>query len=184
LATVFTELHSDNVIQAYTFNGAGRGQVDPSIEYAGKTGVAALVGAFKDKLVAAGIEPWRDTTSNIYIKPSYASALYEVSQQFHLSGVASSPGAVLGADFAQKIIQLFGHATHDDAEYVANSGLHGVATALFVEDQPNVEGAAGYTPRFEWFTKLLDGDFGNTHSLTLVVDSLALTTCYRGPRPT
>jgi tripartite-type tricarboxylate transporter receptor subunit TctC len=123
--------------------------------------------------VAAGIEPWRDT-SNIYIKPSYASALYEVSQQFHLSGVASSPGAVLKADFAQKIIQLFGHATHDDAEYVANSGLHGVATALFVEDQPNVEGAAGYTPRFEWFTKLLDGDFGNTHSLTLVVDSLAL----------
>ncbi|MGQ0571795.1 MAG: calcium-binding protein, partial [Armatimonadota bacterium] len=87
----------------------------------------------------------------------------------------SSPGTTVGFDTAALpfIDQVYGHATHDDAEYVANSGIHAPVTPIFIEDQPEVEGfprlpfAADVTARF-------DGDFGNTHSLTLVVDSLAL----------
>jgi hypothetical protein len=59
-----------------------------------------------------------------------------------------------------------GQATHNDQLYVANSGIHATPTTIFIEDQPNVDGLGGLFGQ--------SGSFGTTHSITLLVDSLAL----------
>jgi pimeloyl-ACP methyl ester carboxylesterase len=78
------------------------------------------------------------------------------------------------------ITQLFGHANHNDFEVTANSGLHAAATSIFIEGQPFIEGNAGQLPFAPELTaaRASQGDFGNTHSLTLIIDSLALMEAY------
>ncbi|MEO7860995.1 MAG: hypothetical protein ABIU05_11210, partial [Nitrospirales bacterium] len=49
---------------------------------------------------------------------------------------------------------------------MANSGIHAQPTTIFIEDQPNVAGLGGLFGQ--------SGSFGTTHSITLLVDSLAL----------
>ena len=69
------------------------------------------------------------------------------------------------------ITQLVGHASHGDQELVANTGNHATQTSVFIEDQPNVDGFGGFFG--------LNGDFGTTHSMTLIVDSLALQEAFQ-----
>jgi Ca2+-binding RTX toxin-like protein len=68
-----------------------------------------------------------------------------------------------------------GHATQGDTEYVANSGIHAAETRVYIEDQPNLDGFAGFFGA--------NGDFGTTHSITLLVDSLALQELFQTLSP-
>lgn len=69
-----------------------------------------------------------------------------------------------------KITSLFGRADTDDAEYTANSGFHGKEVSVFIEDQPNWTKDGGFFLSPSDATTA--GDFGTTHSITLLHDSL------------
>src|SRR4051812_19386653 len=114
LATVFTELHTDDVQHTYNFNSAGRGQFDRN-----SGGLADLVEFFRTHL--------GDSVSqtNVYADVQYLAAVEATRQAFDTRG-ASLPEGSTGLEFQAdlKISQLFGHATHGDTEWVANSGIH------------------------------------------------------------
>jgi hypothetical protein len=74
------------------------------------------------------------------------------------------------------ITQIVGHASHGDTEYVANSGNHAAETGVFIEDQPNFDNFGGFLGA--------SGAFGTTHSITLIVDSLALQELFQAIAPT
>jgi len=116
---------------------------------------------------------------NLYPDARYRWALYATKQKF----APEQPGtSARGQDITldsgafAKITQLFGHANFGDKEVTANSGVHAPTTAIFVESQPFLEGAAGKLPFAPELTDFLTGkgDFGNTHSLTLAIDSRGL----------
>ena len=65
-----------------------------------------------------------------------------------------------------KITSLYGKGVFFDPELVANTGYHPEAQAIYVEDQPLFRGQAGL-----WG---LAGDFGETHSIALLIDSLTV----------
>lgn len=93
----------------------------------------------------------------------------------HLSPLLNpfSPPRTDGA-FA-KITQLFGHATSGvDTEVVANSGVHGPVTPILIEGQPLLEG----------LNQERELQYGNSHSITLLVDSLALQELFQTVDPT
>jgi Ca2+-binding RTX toxin-like protein len=185
LATVFTELFTDKVRNAYLFNAPGRGYINESASYKGSTGIAALLDFASDRLHEEGVQ-WEalPTSTNIYQQTmssganwtSFANQFY---QAFANSGVTIPPsnsGQLIGGAAGQKLITIYGRATHDDTEYVANSGYLGAnKNPLFIEDQPALEGTGGQLPIFANFTAdKLKGDFGNTHSLILIVDTLSI----------
>jgi len=201
LATIFTELHATDTDVAfghtYTFNGAGRGHIDGTgaTEAERIRGMLALFTSIvqdPDNALpyttaddpayiaasgrGAGWNPFlAGSSENAYLDPRYELAKQVVLSQYETSAVnlfnLAPPGEV-GADPAfQNITQLFGHATHNDQEYVANSGVHGPTTSILVEDQPDLDGFGGFFG--------LSGDFGTTHSIVLIQDSLALTELYQ-----
>jgi hypothetical protein len=178
LATIFTELHVNEIAHTYTFNGAGHGTI------AGGTSglsdgarIAAMLEFFSDQLMSQGVEEQSfasGATGNLYTDSRYQAALHTVLSQYQLASralwdIPRSDGA-----FA-KITQLVGHATHGDTEYVANSGIHAAETAVFIEDQPDFDGFGGFFGA--------NGDFGTTHSLTLIVDSLAVQELFQSVAP-
>ena len=60
------------------------------------------------------------------------------------SGYPGIPGAPTLVQ--SQFTNLFGHATHNDVEYVANGGIHvgpGQTPYIFIEDQPNIEAWIG-----------------------------------------
>ena len=59
-----------------------------------------------------------------------------------------------------------------------------VTIPIFIEDQPDIEGWGGKWPIAPETTEGISGDFGNTHSLALVVDSLAVMNTFMGIDPT
>ena len=163
LATVFTELHVNDVEHTYNFNSPGRGRFD-----ARSGSLQDLVDFFRAKLGGSV------SATNVYSDARYVAALEATRQEFDTRGVALAPGEaglLLSADI--RISQLFGHATHGDTEWVANSGVHATnLEPIFIEDQPDVQGLV-----FESIEKIFRGiknDFGTTHSITLIADSLAL----------
>ena len=83
---------------------------------------------------------------------------------YDTDGVSSFPGEVGTSPAFTKITQLYGLATTGDLTVVANSGVHAAAIPLFIEGQPLVAGLP--------FPDLVES--GNTHSMTLIVDSLAV----------
>ncbi|MBX9659536.1 MAG: hypothetical protein K2X00_13280 [Nitrospiraceae bacterium] len=126
------------------------------------------------------IDPnWNPFTSgnpeNIYTDARYTAALQAVLSQYSTTPSLLPPGEIgIGPGF-NKITQLYGHATNNDPEYVANSGVHAQATPIFIEDQPNLDGFGGLFGD--------NGDFGTTHSIILMVDSLALTELFQKVTP-
>ncbi len=105
-------------------------------------------------------------TGNIYSEQWYEGVRGETVFQYHPTNSFLPPGEVgIGPGF-DKITQLVGQATHNDESFVANSGVHAQAISLFIEDQPNADGFGGLFHQ--------SGSFGTTHSMTLLVDSLAL----------
>ncbi|WP_447859842.1 calcium-binding protein [Nitrospira calida] len=203
LATIFTELHyNDSDIafgHTYTFNGAGRGHItgagateaerihemirlftaivqdpDRALPYTTADDPAYLAAS----AAGAGWNPFtQGSLENAYLDPRYALAKQIVLSQYDTTGLSASPapGEVGTSEAFQQITQLFGHATHNDSEYVANRGVHGAATAIFIEDQPDLDGFGGFFG--------LNGDYGTTHSIILMVDALALMELFQTVNP-
>lgn len=118
-----------------------------------------------DQLAGQTFHPFaQGNTGNVYSDARYLWAKEVISAQF--GPLSAAAGDIPRTDGAFSLItQIVGHATQGDTEYVANSGNHAPETSVFIEDQPDLDGFGGFfgTP----------GDFGTTHSITLIVDSLA-----------
>ena len=206
LATVFTELHATEIQHTYTFNGPGRGivtgisgQSDPPNPLDAAP-IQAMLTRLTEVLrnpeaAPAPVEgdPFADiftqakalhdadpswnpfgagSAANLYQDPRYVWARHAMGLDYATSAVSQTE--VQGGAF-DLITQLVGHATHGDQELVANSGIHAVPTTVFIEDQPNLDGFGGFFG--------LNGDFGTTHSITLIVDSLALMEAFQTVDP-
>jgi Ca2+-binding RTX toxin-like protein len=178
LATVFTELHEDEIQHTYTFNGAGRGEIaggTPGLSDGAR--IAEMVEYFADQLRNQGLgeQPFASgATGSLYTDSRYQTALHAVFSQYQTTSRALSDIPRTDGAFA-KITQLVGHATHGDTEYVANSGIHAAETRVFIEDQPNLDGFGGFFGA--------SGDFGTSHSITLLVDSLATQELFQTVAP-
>ncbi|MEC4890329.1 MAG: calcium-binding protein [Nitrospira sp.] len=199
LATVFTELHETEVAHTYIFNGAGRGHVNGAGASlaAEEARIQAMLSYFRQVLsdpdaanatfsrdnpiyeaasashaADPGWDPFDQGAANFYSDPRYQWAKAATLAQFDTEGTASIELTtnLLGepkslGPFA-KITTLYGLAATGDLNVVANSGVHAAGgQSILIEGQPQIEGV----PLFQdqW-------DFGNTHSITLIVDSLAV----------
>lgn len=165
LATVFTELHASEVNATYTFNGAGRGRI-----HGGTTGVPEgerirqMLEVAETQLDA--IDPsWFNSGSmvNVYTDQQYQDVRQSIVRSFNTTRSLFPPGEIGTGPGLDRITQLVGLATHNDGVMVANSGIHGRPITIFIEDQPDVEGISP----------------GLTHSITLIVDSLALNELFQ-----
>ncbi len=213
LATVFTELHGLETNtpfsfgHTYTFNGPGRGSFNVTLpdEAAEAQRMQQMIHKLTQVLLDpdAGLptpRPPEDqlsfgyifaknaqqadptfnpfaagSTASVYNDARYLWAKEVVSAQFGplsraLSDIPRTDGAF------SLISQIVGHATHGDTEYVANSGNHAADARVFIEDQPNFDGFGSFFGA--------NGDFGTTHSITLIVDSLALQELFQTIAPT
>ncbi|MEW6248967.1 MAG: hypothetical protein AB1555_20030, partial [Nitrospirota bacterium] len=191
LATVFTELHEADVTHTYIFNGAGRGHVPGEVP-----GLAAEESRIQDMLTyfrsvldnpdnaldsfphdttyeqakalydqqGSSWRPFDQGATSLYGDPRYEWAKAATLALFAPTGVASlpSPGEVQTQGPFAKITQLYGQATTNDLQFVANAGVHAPAISVFIEGQPLIAGVP--LPSFT--------ESGNTHSITLMVDSL------------
>jgi Ca2+-binding RTX toxin-like protein len=168
LATVFTQLHANDVTATYTFNGAGRGGINGGTLGLSETERIREMLQFAEARLEAIDPTWfaNGNTENVYGDSRYRQAYLETIVAFKPTGSFLPPGAVSTAPGFDKITQLVGQATHNDQPYVANSGIHATPTTIFIEDQPNVDGLGGLFGQ--------SGSFGTTHSITLLVDSLAV----------
>lgn len=201
LATVFTEMHATEVSHTYTFNGPGRGAFNVALsdEAAEAQRMRQMIDKLTlvlldpdaglptprppDELLSTGyilaknaqqadldagrvFDPFAaGNTANIYSDARYLWAKEVASAQF--GPLSSGAADIPRTDGAFGLItQIVGHALQGDTEYVANSGNHAVETRVYIEDQPNFDGFGGFFGA--------NGDFGTTHSITLIVDSLAL----------
>ncbi len=191
LATVFTELHASEINQTYTFNGAGRGDLRDgslSTETQEAERIRAMVSDLDARLrltdpLGALFEI--GSALDIYGDERYQVALDAVKALYPTRGtqeIALSLPGVLGGIPREdgafgKIQQLVGHAqSGQDVEVVANSGIHGKATPILIEGQPLIEDINLQDP---W-----ESQFGNSHSMTLLVDSLALQDLFQAIDPT
>jgi hypothetical protein len=114
------------------------------------------------------------STASLYDDARYLWAKEVVSAQFGpLSSAASDIPRTDGA--FSLITQIVGHASQGDTEYVANSGNHAAEIEVFIEDQPNLDNFGGFFGA--------SGAFGTTHSITLIVDSLALQELFQTISP-
>ena len=112
------------------------------------------------------------STENIYLDPRYQWAKLVARDENDTVGTAwiEATTGFLGIAVDQggtpKIHQLYGLGATDDANAVAVSGLfYGPAQPILIEGQPLVAGEFGI-PRFT--------ESGSSHSITLIVDSLAV----------
>ena len=192
LATVFTELHHAEITQTYLFNGPGRGHVPGPVPglSAEETRISDMLTYFRSVLDnpdnalvsfprtptydqakslydAQGMtwHPFDQGSANLYSDARYEWAKAATQALFIPSGLTflQSPGEVQDQGPFAKIVQLYGQATTDDLQFVANSGVHAPAIPVFIEGQPLIAGGP-----LSVFT-----ESGNTHSITLIVDSLA-----------
>ena len=193
LATVFTELHADEVNHTYIFNGAGRGHVPGAVP-----GLAAEENRISDMLTyfrsvldnpdnalasfprtsvydqakalydaqGSSWRPFDQGTASLYGDVRYQWAKAATQSLFGPTGLTflQAPGEVLDHGAFTNITHLYGQATTDDVQFIANSGVHAPAIPVFIEGQPLIAGLP-----FPSFT-----ESGNTHSITLIVDSLAV----------
>ena len=170
LATVFTQLHANEIAATYTFNGAGRGGINGGTSGLSETERIQEMLQFAEEQML-NWDPTGDVFrsgngGNIYHEQWYEGVWGQTVFQFRPTNSFLPPGQIGSAPGFEKITQLVGQATHNDQPYVANSGIHGRPTTIFIEDQPNVDGLGGLFHQ--------SGSFGTTHSITLLVDSLAL----------
>jgi hypothetical protein len=81
------------------------------------------------------------------------------------------PYDLIFSSAAAKITQIYGHGEFFDPEFTANSGFHAPATSVWIEDLPASRGA-GFLQLISDATRNAQSDFGETHSITLLIDSL------------
>ena len=175
LATVFTELHTADIQHTYIFNGAGIGRVGgvtPVLTE--EIRIKQLIDAMDAKFVEfdpAGNLTRSGSPANVQTLSWYQPAVIQVAAQFQTAGTTSLPtgglfGGITRTDGAfSKITQVFGASvTGGDVQLMANSGIHGPVQSVLIEGQPLIES----------IPVLQESIYGNAHSITLIVDSLAL----------
>ena len=185
LATVFTELHSSEVAHTYAFNSPGHGTFDIT-----QGSLVDVIAYFRKALVDAltadaGTMPaglWHPlSTTNVYLDPRYLNALEATKQHFSLVGNSLSgyynnlfgDGPVVANP---QITQIVGVGSNGDTALVANAQTHPAPTNIFIEDQPDIQ---GFGP-LSWADQILGikSDYGTTHSITLLADSLAVMSVF------
>ncbi len=200
LATVFTELHESEVRQTYLFNASGRGSLPGAVPglAAEEQRIADMLAYFRrvldnpDEALASIVrgqnyqdavtawtndptwDPFDQGTATLYDDPRYQWARAATLDAFDPIGTSTIEIATgfqgepqtTGA-FA-KMTALYGQAVSGDLEVVANSGVHRAGQPVFIEGQPLLENVLGILP----FGGQVN--FGNTHAITLLVDSLSL----------
>jgi trimeric autotransporter adhesin len=196
LGTVFTELHAPDILQTVTFNGAGRGTwnqaagnlndmlsyyrnvlANPNFAPAPPASDVVAYARYAGAVAASG--PLDGI--NLYLDPREAWAAFATQRYFStvgnaaLAAIAGQPiadpnrtGLTNGADLL--ITQVYGREYPIDQSYVANSGVHGPARSVFIEDQPLFAGIPSLLNFLPWST----GEYGGGHSITLIADSLAV----------
>ncbi len=168
LATVFTELHANEIQATFTFNGAGRGRINGgTVGLSESERIREMLQLAETQLDA--IDPtWfvSGNTGSVYTDERYRDVRQATILNFGTTNSFLPPGEIGAGPGFDKITQLVGLAIHNDQPYVANSGIHGKPTTIFIEDQPNIDGLGGLFGQ--------DGSFGTTHSITLIIDSLAV----------
>lgn len=184
LATVFAEAHylDAGFDGAYTFNAPGRGALS-------RGDVRDVVNSAYQAMSAPGIDAVLRPGSggeniyqddNFYKRPGGVRDAINAASGFP-SGVAMSGTAQSLA--ADKINQVYGLADFDDATWVANSGIHSNREVrLFIEDQPDVQGL-GPVAALDGMLNIRS-DFGTTHSITLLADTLAVAKALQSLQPT
>ncbi|MGE3676892.1 MAG: calcium-binding protein [Burkholderiales bacterium] len=201
------------MLGTYLFNSAGRGTLEPSIASLGEliarydailadpeaaiahgliepgevlgNGVAATL--FDSAMSAPHIDPGdAQDKSNAYLHARSQWAEFVLGR--HIRGtlatsIFDSNGVSSAAE--AKITYLYGMGANNDETFVTNSGLtpkpFADKTRILIEDQPDAYGnlldaAAGTQPH--------DQDFGRTHSITLIADSLAVINLFQKADPT
>ncbi len=191
LAITLAEMFPDEVEHVYVFNSPGRGTLGTAenIQQVLSYYRAVLADpSHADKL------PKDLTTSELYRlattergHPLQQVSVYNdvrgqwaalaTSIQFQMVGASRASGGGAGGtiapEVAAKVTSVFGHADTNDIELVANLGIHVPGSPIFIEDQPDIQGLGGViwgAP--QWYDT--NGDFGTTHSITLIGDSLAV----------
>ena len=149
-----------------------------------------------------------DVTSNVVLTPnedflpdlydsarhryaSFATFKHFATRGMQFPGFSGGVGVLftdtdktLGPSVNNKITTIYGHARNNDVQIVANSGINtSDENEVFIEDQPEADYFAGLingVPRFLGGEFLGKGDFGTTHSIILILDSLSLTEALQG----
>jgi hypothetical protein len=137
-----------------------------------------------DQQIQSGLPftPFTSETSlgaagNVYDDPRYLWAKNVARVRYPTTSVIfmPAPGELVTGPAANQITQLYGHATDNDQERIANRGVHGPIMSIYIEDQPDFTLAGGFLGS--------GGDFGTTHSITLIVDSLATQELFQAVAP-
>lgn len=112
--------------------------------------------------------------------------LFDKLARYRASGQNASQG--LQTDlytvdaWREKITQLYGHGEFFDPEFVANGGYHAPSTKIWIEDLPTSR-ALGFLQAFDVLERFKprnwSGDFGETHSITPLIDSLTLLSVFQ-----
>lgn len=94
--------------------------------------------------------------------------------KFTANDGGSTENAIFDPDFFTTISGkgIEGILGGSDQNIVSTSNLHSERYDVFVEDQNEIVDWMGRIPLLDQATKKLNGDFGNTHSITLLIDSL------------
>lgn len=149
----------------------------------------------------------KGNNNNIYDDPFYQLVQSYIHNKYNTSAYNSGVWDALSAEFqtgttgatdihvfdSNKVSDYRGLATFDyfnsfgsnqvstDFSFVADSGIHAPSNAVFIEAQPTFEDYIGQLPVLSSLTGLLKnyGDFGNTHSITLIEDSLRAMTIFQ-----
>ena len=159
LASVFTALHPE-VSQTYVYNAAGLGKI-------GQGDLQAMVTDLRARLAAAGINVSDPSNANLYApnsQPDLPTAYQLITTGLQLNYNTSYNVTGSSSLAESRISQLYGQGAHNDSQKVANTGIHVPATRIFIEDQPDLQ---------NWVFFGQNGDFATTHSITLLIDSLA-----------
>ncbi len=212
LATVFTELHSEAIEHTYTFNGAGRGTFDSALgSPADLVDFYERVRADPAAGLAEGAEPGPEflaaealaeaplpsTDESLYLDPRHQWAVIATQRAFATRGTLDVERFALDVHFdlvdgaEDRITTLIGQATQDDSEWVAGSGVNAKPEiSVFIEDQPDATGLGPAASLIEQELEKLglgelemSGNFGSTHSIVLMIDSLALIDAFQSVDP-
>jgi Ca2+-binding RTX toxin-like protein len=191
LALTLAEMFPDDIEHVYLFNSPGRGTLGSA------DSIQQVLSYYRSMLANPSHDndlPIDRTASDAYRlaatergRPLQSVSVYKdarepwaalaTSIKFGMLGARNAsggmPGGTISPEVSSKVTSIFGHADTNDRELVANLGIHVPGSAIFIEDQPDIQGLGGViwgAP--QWYDA--NGDFGTTHSITLIGDSLAV----------
>lgn len=159
LATVFTELHPPEIAETVTFNSAGRGKWNRSVE-----DLSAIVEFYKSVLASPNYATQQSFTkqlalesllantpispTSIYDDNRYKWAMEATKLHFGLSYAGSADPTRAGdldSGARAKITQLYGKEHPIDNSRTANSGVYGEVLDIFADQGPKGPGAHFFT---------------------------------------